>query len=64
MQKYVLVLTTSMFVLACSAVAARAQQSPGVPMTQQPGPQQMQQQPLGQEEIRHDGTWRHERVAA
>jgi hypothetical protein len=44
MQKYVLVLTTSAFVLACP-IAASAQQSPGIPMTQQPGQQQMQQQP-------------------
>ena len=50
MQKHVLVLTTSAFVLACSAIAASAQQSPGVPMTQQPGQQQMQQQPTGQED--------------
>jgi hypothetical protein len=50
MQKYVLVLTTSTFVLACSAIAASAQQSPGIPMTQQPGQQQMQQQPPGQED--------------
>jgi hypothetical protein len=50
MQKYVLVLTTSTFVLACSAIAANAQQSPGIPMTQQPGQQQMQQQPPGQED--------------
>jgi EF hand len=50
MQKYVLVLTTSTFVLACSAIAASAQQSPGIPMTQQPGQQQTQQQPPGQED--------------
>jgi hypothetical protein len=50
MQKHVLMLTTSAFVLACSSIAANAQQSPGVPMTQQPGQQQMQQQPTGQED--------------
>jgi hypothetical protein len=46
MAKYVLVLTASMFVLACP-IAASAQQSPSIPM--QPGQQQMQQQPPGQE---------------
>jgi|ERR1700716_1767323 len=50
MQKHVLVLTTSAFVLACSPIAASAQQSPSVPMTQQPGQQQTQQQPTGQED--------------
>ena len=49
MQKHVLMLTTSAFVLACSSIAANAQQPPGVPMTQQPGQQQTQQQPTGQE---------------
>lgn len=50
MQKHVLMLTTSAFVLACSSIAANAQQSPGVPMTQQPGQQQTQQQPTGRED--------------
>ena len=50
MQKHVLMLTTSAFVLACSSIAANAQQTPGVPMTQQPGQQQTQQQPSGQED--------------
>ena len=50
MQKHVLMLTTSAFVLACSSIAANAQQPPGVPMTQQPGQQQTQQQPTGQED--------------
>jgi hypothetical protein len=49
MQKHVLILTTSAFVLACP-IAANAQQSPGGPMTQQPGQQQTQQQPTGQED--------------
>jgi EF hand len=50
MQKHVLMLTTSAFVLACSPIAANAQQGPGVPMTQQPGQQHPQQQPTGQED--------------
>jgi hypothetical protein len=50
MQKHVLMLTTSAFVLACSSIAANAQQPPGVPMTQQPGQQQTQRQPTGQED--------------
>jgi hypothetical protein len=50
MQKHILMLTTSAFVLACSSIAANAQQTPGVPMTQQPGQQQTQQQPTGQED--------------
>ena len=50
MQKHVLMLTTSAFVLACSPIATSAQQSPGVPMTQQPSQQQTQQQPTGQED--------------
>ena len=49
MQKHVLILTTSAFVLACP-IAANAQQSPGGPMTQQSGQQQTQQQPTGQED--------------
>src|SRR5947209_3401685 len=49
MQKHVLVLTTSAFILACGAIAASAQQSPGSPMAQQPDQQQTQQQPMGQE---------------
>jgi EF hand len=50
MQKHVLVLTTSAFILACGPIVASAQQSPGVPMIQQPGQQQTQQQPTGQED--------------
>jgi hypothetical protein len=52
MKKQLLMLTTSAFILACSAVAASAQQSPGNPMTrgvpamsarQSPGTPMMQQ---------------------
>ena len=60
MQKHVLMLTTSAFVLACSPIAANAQQSPSVPMTQQPSQQQTQQQPTGPGGLRHDGAWRHD----
>jgi EF hand len=42
-EKHVLMLTTSAFILACSAVAASAQQSPGTPMMQ--NPDETQQQP-------------------
>jgi EF hand len=49
MQKHVLMLTTSAFILACGAIVASAQQSPGVPMAQQPDQQQTQQQPTGLE---------------
>ena len=48
MQKHILMLTTSAFVLACP-IAANAQQSPGGP-TQQPGQQQTQHQPTGHED--------------
>ena len=34
MKKHVLMLTTSAFILACSAMATTAQQSPGMPMMQ------------------------------
>ena len=43
MKKHVLMLTTPAFILACSAIAASAQQSPGMPMMQKSD--QMQQQP-------------------
>ena len=36
MKKHVLMLTASAFILACSAMAASAQQSPGTPMMQKP----------------------------
>jgi EF hand len=49
MQKHVLVLTTSAFILAWGAIAASAQQNPGGPMVQQPDPQQTQQQPADHE---------------
>jgi hypothetical protein len=49
MQKHVLMLTTSAFILACGAIVASAQQSPGVPMAQQPDQQKTQQQPTGLE---------------
>src|SRR6266513_2964808 len=44
MQKHVLMLTTSAFILVCGAVAASAQQTPGAPMVPQPDQQQTQQQ--------------------
>jgi hypothetical protein len=40
MEKHVLVLTTSAFILVCGAITASAQQSPGSPM--QPDQQQTQ----------------------
>ena len=49
MEKHVLVLTTSAFILACGAITASAQQSPGTPMMQQPDQQQTQQKPADQE---------------
>jgi hypothetical protein len=49
MQKHVLMLATSAFILACGAIPASAQQSPSVPMTQQPDQQQTQQRPPGHE---------------
>jgi hypothetical protein len=49
MEKHVLVLTTSAFILACGAITASAQQSPGTPMMQQPDQQQTQQRPADQE---------------
>jgi EF hand domain-containing protein len=48
MEKHVLVLTASAFILACGVIAASAQQSPGSPMMQQPDPQQTQQEPAEQ----------------
>jgi len=47
MKKHALMLTTSAFIVAWGAMAASAQQNPGVPMTQKPD--QTQQQPAGQE---------------
>ena len=44
MQKHILVLTTSAFILACGAITAGAQQTPGGPMTQQPDQQPTMQQ--------------------
>jgi polyhydroxyalkanoate synthesis regulator phasin len=44
MQKQVLVLTTSAFILACGAITASAQQTPGGPMMQQPDQQPTMQQ--------------------
>jgi predicted lipid-binding transport protein (Tim44 family) len=44
-----LVLTTSAFILACAAITASAQQSPGTPMMQGPDQQQTQQQSTDQD---------------
>jgi rSAM-associated Gly-rich repeat protein len=44
MQKHILVLTTSAFILACGAITAGAQQTPGGPMIQQPDEQPTMQQ--------------------
>jgi rSAM-associated Gly-rich repeat protein len=44
MQKHILVLTTSAFILACGAITAGAQQTPGGPMIQQPDQQSTMQQ--------------------
>jgi EF hand len=49
MQKHVLMLTTSAFILACGGIAASAQQTPGGPMMHQPSHQQTQQQPTDHE---------------
>ena len=49
MQKHVLMLTTSGFILACGGIAASAQQPLGGPMMQQPDQQQTQQQPTDHE---------------
>jgi hypothetical protein len=49
MQKHVLMLTTSGFILACGDIAASAQQPLGGPMMQQPDQQQTQQQPTDHE---------------
>ena len=48
MEKHVLVLTTSAFILACGAITASAQQSPGS-SKMQPAQQQTQQQPTDQD---------------
>jgi hypothetical protein len=48
MEKHILVLTMSAFILACGAITASAQQSPGGPMMQQPD-QQTQQWPSDEE---------------
>jgi hypothetical protein len=50
MEKHVLVLTTSAFILVCGAIAASAQQGPGRPMMPQPDQQQTQQKPADQED--------------
>jgi hypothetical protein len=50
MQKHVLVLTTSTFILACGAIAANAQQGPT--MQQQPQTPQQQQQQEGHPDSR------------
>ena len=50
MEKHVLLLTTSAFILVCGAMTASAQQSPGSPM--QPDQQQTQQQPTTDQEGR------------
>jgi hypothetical protein len=44
-----LVLTTSAFILACAAITASAQQSPGTSMMQGPDQQQTQQQSTDQD---------------
>lgn len=49
MKKQVLVITTSAFILACGAITASAQQSPGSPMMQQPDQQQTQQEGTDQD---------------
>ena len=46
MEKRVLVLTMSAFILACGATTASAQQSPGSPTMQQPSQQPTQQEPV------------------
>jgi EF hand len=53
MQKHVLMLTTSAFILACGAIAASAQQNLGGPMVQrqpEPDQQQTQRQPTDHED--------------
>ncbi len=52
MQKHVLMLTTSAFILACGAIAASAQQNLGGPLVQrqpEPDQQQTQRQPTDHE---------------
>ncbi len=56
MEKHILVLTTSAFILACGAITASAQQSPGGPMMQQPYQQQTQQWPTDEEGPDQNGT--------
>ena len=48
MQKHVLMLTTSAFILACGGIAASAQQAPGIPTLPDHHPQ-TQQQPTDHE---------------
>ncbi|HEY0725679.1 MAG TPA: EF-hand domain-containing protein [Pyrinomonadaceae bacterium] len=48
MQKHLLMLATSAFILACGGIAANAQQTPGGPMQQDHHPQ-TQQQPTDHE---------------
>ena len=48
MQKHLLMLATSAFILACGGIAASAQQTPGGPMQQDHHPQ-TQQQPTDHE---------------
>ena len=50
MKKHVLMLTTSAFILACSAMAATAQQSPG--MTMMHKSDQAQQQPADRDGVK------------
>src|SRR6266536_1147265 len=56
MEKHILVLTTSAFILACGAITASAQQSPGSPMMQQPDHQQSQQRLTDEEGPDQNGT--------
>src|SRR6266516_4051220 len=56
MEKHILVLTTSAFILACGAITPSAQQSPGSPMMQQPDQQQTQQWPTDEEGPDQNGT--------
>jgi len=56
MEKHILVLTTSAFILACGAITPSAQQSPGSPMMQQPDQQQTQQWPTDEEGPDQNGS--------
>ncbi len=49
MKKYVLMLTTSTFMLACGAMAASAQENPSASMMRQPDQQHAQHHPAEQE---------------